>query len=93
MSDSTAPLDTPSAEALPRPRIRAGAALWGLVLTGGAGWVLWIASDFSRRAELLDTALTMSPLAWTVAVVVAVGSAIALFSLAAVIRRLQRPRP
>lgn len=90
MSDTASVLETEGTEQLPRPRIRAGAALWGLVLMAIGGWVLWIASDRSRRAETLEAVLAMTPLAWTVTIVVAVGAAIALISLAAVIRRLQR---
>lgn len=97
----TTPLDTDAppaaappaaAEAagqLPRPRIRTGAVIWGLLLTALGAWVLWIAGSPARRADALDTVLTMTPLGWTVVIVVALGAFITLIALAAVIRRLQ----
>lgn len=81
---------TASDAALPRPRIRTGAVLWGLVLTALGAWALWVATAAERREALLDTVLTMTPLGWTVLVVVAAGATITLLALAAVIRRIQR---
>lgn len=82
-----------SAERLPRPRIRVGAVIWGLLLTALGGWVLWIASSPTRRSDALDTLLGMDAFGWTVVVLVAVGGMLTLLALAAVIRRLQhRPR-
>ncbi|PZQ89542.1 MAG: hypothetical protein DI534_06950 [Leifsonia xyli] len=76
--------------ALPRPRIRVGAALWGLVLIVVAGAVLWTASSPARRASALDAILGLDPLGWTVVLVVTLGATITLIALAAVLRRLQR---
>ena len=76
-------------EQLPRPRIRTGAVIWGLLLAVLGGWTLWLASSRSRRADALETVLTMTPLAWAVTTLVVVGGSIALLALAAVIRRLQ----
>ena len=91
-ASATSPL-TPAAgtapEALPRPRIQTGAVIWGLLLMALGGWTLWAASSRTRRAEALETVLTMTPLAWAVTALVVVGGAIALMALAAVIRRLQ----
>jgi len=83
-----------AAEHLPRPRIRTGAVLWGLVLVALGGWVLWVASSPAGREAALDAVLGLDPLGWTVVIVVALGATITLLALAAVIRRLQsRPHP
>ena len=83
--------DAPSApERLPRPRIRTGAVLGGLVLVALGAAVLWLASDSAHRRDALATVLGLTPLGWTVAIVVAVGATITLVALAAVIRRLQQ---
>lgn len=79
-----------SAERLPRPRIRIGAVLWGLVLLAAGIAALWIATSPARRAAALDAVLGLDGLGWTVVVVVGLGATITLLALAAVIRRLQR---
>ncbi len=99
MNDTT-PIDAPTtapdpapegtAERLPRPRIRIGAVLWGLVLVAAGATVLGIASTPANRAAALRTVLALDPLGWTVAIVVALGATITLLAVAAVIRRLQR---
>lgn len=76
-------------ERLPRPRIRIGALLWGLVLLAVGSTVLWLTTSPARRAEALDTVLGLDGFGWTVVIVVAVGATITLLALAAVIRRLQ----
>jgi hypothetical protein len=75
---------------LPRPRIRIGAVLWGLVLLAVGTTALWIATSPARRADALDTVLGLDGFGWTVVIVVALGATITLLALAAVIRRLQR---
>jgi hypothetical protein len=78
-----------ASEQLPRPRIRTGAVLWGFVLVAAASFVLWMAATPGRRHDALDALLGLSPLGWTVAIVVALGATITLLALAAVIRRIQ----
>lgn len=86
--------ETETAERLPRPRIRTGAVLWGLVLVALGVCVLWVASSPATREAALDAVLGLDPLGWTVVIVVALGATITLLALAAVIRRLQsHPRP
>lgn len=74
---------------LPRPRIRIGAVLWGLVLLAAGTTALWIATSPARRADALDTVLGLDGFGWTVVIVVALGATITLLAFAAVIRRLQ----
>ena len=77
------------AERLPRPRIRIGAVLWGLVLLAAGGTVLWLASSPTRRADTLDAVLGLDGFGWAFVIVVTLGATITLLALAAVIRRLQ----
>lgn len=79
----------PATERLPRPRIRTGAVIWGLLLTALGAWVLWIASSTERRTDALEALLGLDAFDWTVIVLVAVGALLTLLALAAVIRRLQ----
>ena len=89
ISIDTTDATAPAAEQLPRPRIRTGAVIWGLLLTALGAWVLWIASTPARRADALEAVLTMTAFGWTVLAVVAVGALLTLLALAAVIRRFQ----
>lgn len=96
--ETTASADASAEEHLPRPRIRTGAVLWGLVLVALGVCVLWVASSPATREAALDAVLGLDPLGWTVVIVVALGATITLLALAAVIRRLQshpqsHPRP
>jgi len=84
-----APDPEPATEQLPRPRIRTGAVIWGLLLTALGGWVLWIAGSSERRADALDAVLGLDAFGWTVIVLVLVGGLLTLLALAAVIRRAQ----
>jgi hypothetical protein len=88
---SEVPAAPSEADSLPRPRIRIGAVLWGLVLLAAGSAVLWFASTPRRRADALDTLLGLDGLGWTVVIVVTLGATITLLALAAVIRRLQQP--
>ncbi len=81
--------ETPDTERLPRPRIRTGAVIWGLLLAAVGGWVLWIGTSSERREEALATLLGLNPFDWTVIVLVLVGGLVTLIALAAVIRRVQ----
>ena len=95
MSD-TIPVDTTvaptSTERLPRPRIRTGAVIWGLLLTALGAWVLWIAGTPARRSDALEAVLGLDAFGWTLIAVVTVGGFLTLVALAAVIRRAQRRR-
>jgi len=84
------PADLAAPAPLPRPRIRTGAVIWGLVLVALAAAVLWVASSPGRRDRLADAVFGLDALGWTVLVVIAVGGTLTLIALAAVLRGLQR---
>lgn len=79
-------------ENLPRPRIRIGAALWGLVLVAAGGGVLWIFTDPARREAASLAVLGLDGFGWSIVALVTVGGILTLVALAAVIRSLQRGR-
>jgi hypothetical protein len=79
-------------ETLPRPRIRTGAAIWGLLLLALGAASLWVALSPERRDDFVQTMLTLDGFDITVIVVIALGGALTLVALAAVIRRVQTRR-
>lgn len=82
---------------LPRPRIRSGAVIWGLLLVATALLALWIATRPDGRDGLIGAVLALDGFGWTVVTVVVIGATVTLISLAAVIRhvqhRLAKPPP
>jgi len=93
---TTTPVQTdekvPTDENLPRPRIRIGAALWGLVLLAAGGGALWIFTDPARREAASLAVLGLDGFGWSIVALVTVGGILTLVALAAVIRSLQRGR-
>lgn len=89
---SVAPEPTGALAATPRPRIRTGAVLWGLLVVAISSFVLWTALAPERRDAVLDAVRSLDGFGWTVAAVVTLGGILTLFALAAVIRGVQRRR-
>jgi len=87
-----APAPAADTERLPRPRIRTGAVLWGLLMVALGWWVLWIATSAERREDALHAVLSLGPFDWAVIALVTVGALVTLIALAAVIRRAQNRR-
>ena len=75
---------------LPRPRIRTGAVIWGLLLIALSAATLWTVADAGRRAAAVDAVTALDGFGWTVVGVVAFGGILTLIALAAVIRQIQR---
>jgi TRAP-type C4-dicarboxylate transport system permease small subunit len=95
VTDSPAPTDPSSfaaarSELLPRPRIRTGAVIWGVLLVAAGALALWIASSPARRSDAVDAVLGLDSFGWTVVAVIAAGGTLTLIALAAVIRSAQR---
>ena len=85
------PLDlTLDAEQLPRPRIRTGAVIWGLLLVAIAAVTLWTVVDPGRRAATIDAVTALDGFGWTIVGVVTFGGLLTLIALGAVIRQGQR---
>lgn len=77
-------------EGLPRPRIRTGAVLWGLLLVAVSSTVLWTAADPDRRDAAVAAITGLDGFGWTIVAVVTAGGILTLIALAAVIRAGQR---
>lgn len=90
--DLTATPATPTSDdvALPRPRIRTGAVVWGLLLVALSAAALWTVADSGRRATAVEAVTALDGFGWTVVGVVTFGGILTLIALAAVIRQLQR---
>lgn len=85
------PLDlTVEAAQLPRPRIRTGAVIWGLMLVAIAAITLWTVTDPVRRAAAMDAVTALDGFGWTIVGVVTFGGILTLIALGAVIRQGQR---
>jgi len=93
-SGDTAPMPPATSSAAlapaPRPRVRTGAVLWGLVLVAAGIIVLWLGASPARRAAALDAVLGFDAFSWTAVGAVAIGGILTLVALAAVIRHLQK---
>ena len=85
-----APAAPATDDALPRPRIRTGAVLWGLLLIAIAAVALWTVADPGRREAAAEAVVALDGFGWTVVGVVAFGGILTLIALAAVIRQFQR---
>jgi TRAP-type C4-dicarboxylate transport system permease small subunit len=80
---------TPGDATLPRPRVRTGAVVWGLLLVALSAAALWTVADTGRRAAAVDAVTALDGFGWTVVAVVTFGGILTLIALAAVIRQIQ----
>ena len=74
---------------LPRPRIRFGAIVWGLLVCGIAATVFWIATDAARRNAFGDWFAALTPGTAGLIVMLVVGALLLLWGGLAAIRRSQ----
>jgi hypothetical protein len=75
---------------LPRPRIRTGAIVWGLIVTAvGVGALVLLINPWLREA-LLDSLLALTPLGLGLALLAALGLLILVIALVVLIRRAQQ---
>ncbi len=86
---STAPAAPPRFE---RPRTRWAAIVWGLIIAGIAATTLAIVSSPERRLAVADWASGLTPGAFWILCVLAVGVFILLLALLTLIRHAQRRR-
>lgn len=73
----------------PRPRIRAGAIAWGLIVATIGGIVILVIGDADRRADFAEWIGGATPGGAAFVAVLAVGCFILLLSALALIRRAQ----
>lgn len=85
-----APMD--AASALPAPRTRWAAIIWGLVFAGIAAWALWAFSDPERRTEVAGWIGDLTVASAIAYGVLALGSLVLILGLSGILRRVQRRR-
>ncbi len=103
-TDTTAPADrapdlmdtTPTGTAgagthgaLPRPRIRVGAIVWGVLLCAVAGLTLWVATDPARERAFADWLEGLPEGAAGLLLLLILGALLLLWGALAAIRRFQ----
>jgi hypothetical protein len=77
---------------LPRPRIRTGAVVWGLIVTAvGLGSLALLTSD-ERRQAVADWVLSLTPFGFFVVGIAALGAFIMVIAIVVLIRGAQRAR-
>ncbi len=75
--------------ALPRPRIRAGAMVWGVLLCAVAGLTLWVATDPARERAFSDWIAGLPDGAAGLILLLILGALLLLWGALAAIRRSQ----
>jgi uncharacterized membrane protein YcjF (UPF0283 family) len=91
MNDTTEMIPD-AAELVPRPRIRFGAIVWGLVVLVTAVAAYAIGSSGVRRAEFSDWLGNLSGADAALILVITAGVVVLVLSLLALVRKAQRPR-
>ncbi|QEO14057.1 hypothetical protein FLP10_06190 [Agromyces intestinalis] len=83
----------PAASApLPRPRVRWGAIIWGLVFAAVAAGVLWILLDPAMRDAVSAWWFALSPGSMLLAALVVLGAVLLIAGVAGLARRASRAR-
>ena len=77
----------------PRPHVRAGSIVWGLIVIASASLVLWVSAVPSRRAAVADWVLGLTPGDAALVAVLACGAIVLIAGVLAAIRRAQRRSP
>jgi hypothetical protein len=85
--------DSRTTEVLPRPRIRFGAILWGLLLCAMAAATLWISTDAARREAFGDWLLGLTPGTAGLIATLTIGALLLIWGSLTAIRRAQEREP
>jgi hypothetical protein len=91
MSDTTTTvIETPDATVPePRPRIRVGAIVWGVLVTAIAASALYIRADISRSTEFATWLGGLTPVSIGLLAILAVGLFVLIVALLSVVKRAQ----
>ena len=97
MSDETIELPVPDATAAtppsaPRPRLRVGAIVWGLIVTVIAATSLYVATNPPVRADVADWIGGLTPVSLGLIAILALGAIVLVASLVSVVKRAQLRR-
>ena len=77
---------------LPRPRIRTGAVVWGLIVTAVGAGAFWLLSSPDRRQAALDWALSLTPFGFLIVGLALLGAVIFVIGVVVLVRDAQRRR-
>ena len=75
---------------LPRPRIRVGAVVWGLIVTAVGAGALYLLTSPERRQAALDWVLSLTPFGFLIVGLAALGAFIFVIGIVVLIRDAQR---
>jgi hypothetical protein len=75
---------------LPRPRIRVGAVVWGLIVTAVGAGSLYLLTSPERRQAAVDWVLSLTPFGFMIVGFAALGALIFVIGIVALIRDAQR---
>jgi hypothetical protein len=75
---------------LPRPRIRVGAVVWGLIVTAVGAGSLYLYTSPERRQAAVDWVLSLTPFGFLIVGLAALGALIFVIGIVVLIRDAQR---
>ena len=76
--------------ALPRPRIRVGAVVWGLIVTAVGAGALYLLTSPERRQAAIDWVTSLTPFGFVVAGLALLGALIFVIGIVVLIRDAQK---
>ena len=86
----SATTDTELDVRLPRPRIRTGAIVWGLIVTAVGAGALALLINPALRQAVIDAILSLTAFGVGIALLAALGALILVIAIVTLIRRAQR---
>jgi hypothetical protein len=89
MSTTTASTDRIDTT-LPRPRIRVGAVVWGLIVTAVGAGALYLLTSPERRQAAIDWVTSLTPFGFVVTGLALLGALVFVTGLVVLIRDAQR---
>lgn len=90
LGPAESPETTPEPERMPRPRIRYGALVWGLIVTVVSAITLIVATDPEKSREFITWIDGLSEPAIGLIALIALGGLILLLGLVSLLRQTQR---
>lgn len=83
---------TGATSVIPRPRIRTGAVVWGLIVTAVGVGALALLTSEERRQAVVDWVLSLTPFGFAIVGIAILGAFIMVIAIVVLIRGAQRSR-
>ena len=77
---------------LPRPRVRVGAVVWGLIVTAVGAGALYLLTSAERRQAAIDWVTSLTPFGFVIVGLALLGALIFVIGIVVLIRDAQRRR-